>query len=155
MRAAIYCRKSTDEGDKHAEAKSVTRQLEQGRGFAESKGWSVVHEYVDDGISGALDETKRPGLRAMLHAAEAHTFDILIVAQSDRLGRDQWVVGGILAKLAKAGVRLWTYQTDREVYLSGAVGKFMAAVDALGSEFYRESMTRHMVDSLRAKAKNG
>jgi DNA invertase Pin-like site-specific DNA recombinase len=30
------------------DAKSVTRQLEHGRAFAEERGWTVIEEYVDD-----------------------------------------------------------------------------------------------------------
>jgi DNA invertase Pin-like site-specific DNA recombinase len=154
--AAIYARKSTEQ-DVHEEAKSVTRQIEQARAYAESKGWTVLpeHEFRDDGISGALDETKRPGLRAMLEAAERHRFDVLIVAADDRLARDQWTTASILARLSKVGVRLHYYQERREVDLSGAVGKFMEAVRSFGSEFFRESQTRHMVDSLKRKAKAG
>ena len=154
--AAIYARKSTEQ-DVHEEAKSVTRQIEQARAYVESKGWTVLpeHEFRDDGISGALDETKRPGLRAMLEAAERHRFDVLIVAADDRLARDQWTTASILARLSKAGVRLHYYQERREVDLSGAVGKFMEAVRSFGSEFFRESQTRHMVDALKRKAKAG
>jgi DNA invertase Pin-like site-specific DNA recombinase len=55
MKAAIYARKSTDEGDTAAENKSVTRQVEHGRAFAQSKGWETdeEHVFVDDNISGA------------------------------------------------------------------------------------------------------
>jgi hypothetical protein len=61
----------------------------------------------------------------------------------------------ILARLAKANIRLFYYQERREVDLSGSVGKFMEAVRSFGSEFFRESQTRHMVDALKRKAKAG
>jgi DNA invertase Pin-like site-specific DNA recombinase len=152
--AAIYARKSTEQ-DVHEEAKSVTRQVESATAYAGAKGWTVVAEFVDDGISGALDETKRPGLRSMLEAAERRTFDVLVVAADDRLARDQWTAGTILARLSKAGIRLFYYQEQREVDLSGAVGKFLEAVRSFGSEFFRESARAHMVDALKRKAKAG
>jgi site-specific DNA recombinase len=155
MRVAVYARKSTDEGDKHETAKSVTRQLESARAYAAGKNWTVCQEFVDDGISGAYDESRRPGLRSMLDAAAGHQFDVLVVAADDRLARDQWVQATILARLAKAKVRLVYYQESREVDLSGSVGKFLESVRSFGSEFFRESATRHMVDALKAKAKAG
>src|SRR5512134_2624788 len=106
--AAIYARKSTEQ-DVHEEARSVTRQVESATAYAGAKGWTVDpgHIFVDDGISGTLDESKRPGLRAMLEAAERHTFTVLIVAADDRLARDQWMAATILARLSKARVRLF------------------------------------------------
>ena len=55
MIAAIYARKSTDQGAVSDEQRSVTRQVEHARSFATAKGWAVddAHIYVDDGISGA------------------------------------------------------------------------------------------------------
>jgi Resolvase, N terminal domain len=65
MIAAIYARKSNDQNLPHEE-KSVSRQLERARAFAERQGWQVLPEYVytDDGISGA-EFVKRPGFLAL------------------------------------------------------------------------------------------
>jgi len=67
MRAAIYARKSTDDNDRNADNKSVTRQVERARQFIAERGWRVneAHIYVGDGISGA-EFKKRPGLLRML-----------------------------------------------------------------------------------------
>jgi site-specific DNA recombinase len=158
MRALVYVRKSSDEPDTHADAKSVTRQTELARAAAVKHGWTVAAAedvYGDDGISGALDETKRPGLRALLEAVKTKKFDIVITASADRLARDQWTAAAILSTLHAAGVRLFYYQEDRFADLSGSVGKFMEAVHSFGSEFYRESVTKHMVDALKRKARAG
>ena len=72
-RAAIYARKSTDQNGVVEANKSVTRQKELARAFALSRGWTVVAEYEDDGISGAEFE-KRPGFQAMLAAASRGDF---------------------------------------------------------------------------------
>jgi DNA invertase Pin-like site-specific DNA recombinase len=49
---AIYARKRTDQAFAD-EQKSVTMQVDHGRAFAASRGWTVRDEYVfvDDGIS--------------------------------------------------------------------------------------------------------
>src|SRR5215470_11985666 len=158
IRAAIYARKSTDD-DRHAEAKSVTRQVEEGRRYAREQGWTVddANVYVDDGVSGAYGADRRPGLKALLSAAEAtpRPFDVVIMAKDDRLMREQFQAAIVLSRLRDAGVRLFYYLDDREVDLSNAVGKFMESVRGFGSEIYRESVTAHMVDSLKRRAKSG
>jgi hypothetical protein len=54
MIAAIYARKSTDQGGVADEQKSVGRQVDHARAYAMAKGWRVddARVYVDDGISG-------------------------------------------------------------------------------------------------------
>ena len=46
VRAAIYARKSTDEGERSKEVKSVERQKEHARDFINGKGWSLADEHV-------------------------------------------------------------------------------------------------------------
>jgi DNA invertase Pin-like site-specific DNA recombinase len=87
MIAAIYARKSTDQNVSD-EGKSVTRQAERARAWAEAKGWTVNgHVYTDDGISGA-EFLKRPGLNALLAAVRSRPcpFTVLITREPSRLG---------------------------------------------------------------------
>jgi DNA invertase Pin-like site-specific DNA recombinase len=39
--AAVYARKSTDDSDRDAEARSTTRQVERATAYAVAKGWTV------------------------------------------------------------------------------------------------------------------
>ena len=155
LRAGIYCRKSTAQED----ARSVTRQREQALGYAREKDWTVDprHIYTDDGRSGALDETRRPGLAACLTAMESkpRPFDVLIMATADRLARDQFIATGLLARIAKSKVRLFYYIEREEVELASAIGKFQAILGMFGGEITREKQRGHMVDALRAKAAAG
>ena len=59
MIAAIYARKSTDDSDRNAEARSTQRQIESGTAYATAKGWTVDPRYVfvDENTSGAEWET--------------------------------------------------------------------------------------------------
>ena len=61
MNAAIYARKSTEQTGVTEENRSVTRQKQSARKFAVERGWTVVAEFEDDGISGA-EFDNRPGL---------------------------------------------------------------------------------------------
>jgi DNA invertase Pin-like site-specific DNA recombinase len=67
MIAAVYARKSTEQNTSDEE-KSVTRQVEHARAYAERKGWTVAgeHVYSDDGISGA-EFVKRPGFLRLMN----------------------------------------------------------------------------------------
>ena len=44
--AAIYARKSTEQNGVGEEARSVTRQLDHAKAFAEAHGWHVAEEHV-------------------------------------------------------------------------------------------------------------
>jgi site-specific DNA recombinase len=90
-RAAIYASKSTDQRDRDDEEKSVTRQIEHARAYAQRKGWTVddAHVYVDDGISGA-EFPKRPGfIRLMASLKPRPPFNALILSEPSRPGREQ------------------------------------------------------------------
>src|SRR6266566_9719357 len=91
MIAAIYARKSTDQSGVADEQKSITRQIEHARAYAVAKGWTVdeASVYVDDGISGA-EFANRPGfLRLMNSLKPRPSFQVLIMSEESRLGREQ------------------------------------------------------------------
>ena len=58
-RAAIYVRVSTDK-------QTIDNQVAALRQIAERRGWAVVEQYSDAGISGAKGRDGRPGLDQML-----------------------------------------------------------------------------------------
>src|SRR5215813_590242 len=91
MIAAIYARKSTEQNGVADDAKSVTRQIDHARAYAERKGWHVAaeHIYSDDGISGA-EFVKRPGFLRLMNALKPRpAFHVLIMSEESRLGREQ------------------------------------------------------------------
>ena len=61
-RAAIYVRVSTDK-------QTVENQVTALRQIAERRGWQVIEQYSDAGISGAKGRDGRPGLDQMLKDA--------------------------------------------------------------------------------------
>lgn len=84
MRAAIYSRYSS-EGQREASIEDQNRNCE---GYAKRQGWKVVERYADKAISGTQDEKRREGYAAMLRAARAKQFDVLLVDDLSRLSRD-------------------------------------------------------------------
>lgn len=91
MIAAIYARNSTEQNGVGDEEKSVTRQLDHAKTYAAKKGWMVAEEYqyVDDGISG-VEFVKRSGFLRLMNALKPKPrFQILIMSEESRLGREQ------------------------------------------------------------------
>jgi DNA invertase Pin-like site-specific DNA recombinase len=102
MIAAIYARKSTDQHLPDAE-KSVTRQVEHATAYAERKGWTVdpAHVYQDDGISGA-EFVKRPGFLRLMNALKPKPgFQVLIMSEESRLGRENIETGWCLSRSSR------------------------------------------------------
>ena len=71
-RAAIYTRVSTED---QVSGYGLDVQREKCRAQAIVKGWEVVAEFTDDGISGTKDVQDRPGLAALLDAADQRKID--------------------------------------------------------------------------------
>lgn len=80
MRAAIYARVSTTN-----HGQDVTLQPRELKQFADARGWQVVGEYVDAGISGSKE--KRPELDRLMGDAHKRRFDVVAVWRFDRFAR--------------------------------------------------------------------
>jgi site-specific DNA recombinase len=155
LRCAIYSRKSNADAASE-EFRSVTRQIQRSREYAMRKGWRVEAAcvFADDGISGA-EFKRRPGLTALLCAAEAKAFDVLVMSEPSRLGREQAETAYVLKRIADSGARVFYYLEDREAKLDDATGKFIEAVHNFGSEIERERIRQRTRDGLRSRAASG
>ena len=157
MIASIYARKSTDQNGVSDEEKSVTRQTEHAKAYAAKKGWIVndEHVYVDDGISGA-EFVKRPGFIRLMNALKPHPpFQVLIMSEESRLGREQIETSYALKQIIDSGVRVFFYLEDRERTLEGALEKVMLSITNFGAEMEREKATQRTYDAMLRKAKAG
>ena len=77
-KAAIYARVSTP--DQHIET-----QLYDLQKLAAQRGFEVVQEYCDRGLSGS--KARRPGIDSMMSDARRGKFSVLLVAAFDRVAR--------------------------------------------------------------------
>ena len=157
MVAAIYARKSTDQkyiGDEH---KSITRQVEHAKAYARDKGWTVAtgHIYIDDGISGA-EFANRPGFLRLMNALRpTPPFQVLIMSEEARLGREAIETAYALKQLVAAGVRVFFYLDDRERTLDSPTDKIMLSLTAFADELEREKARQRTYDAMVRKAKAG
>ena len=157
MIAAVYCRKSTDQHGVSDEQKSVARQIEHATAYAQRKGWTVAdeHVYVDDGISGA-EFANRPGfLRLMNSLKPRPAFQVLVMSEESRLGREAIETAYALKQLVQAGVRVFFYLEDRERTLDSPTDKIMLSLTAFADELEREKARQRTYDAMIRKARAG
>jgi site-specific DNA recombinase len=83
MRAAIYCRVSTE--GQEQEGTSLQTQLEACQKYCQKKGYEVAYE-LSDAYSGLSLE--RPKLAELRELARTEEIDVLVVYSLDRLSRD-------------------------------------------------------------------
>src|SRR5215207_8537926 len=79
-RAALYMRVSTKGHSQTTETQALAL-----REYVGHRGFEIVHEYRDEGISGSKDS--RPALDRLMKDARARKFDVVIVARFDRFAR--------------------------------------------------------------------
>src|SRR5215471_16944520 len=79
-RAALYMRVSTKGHGQTTETQAVAL-----RDYAAHRGFEIVQEYRDEGVSGAKD--RRPALDRLMKDARARKFDVVVVARFDRFAR--------------------------------------------------------------------
>jgi site-specific DNA recombinase len=157
MIAAIYARKSTEQAGVREEEKSVGRQVDTAKTYAARQGWRVADEYifVDDGISGA-EFQKRPGLTALLNALTPRPpFQVLVMSDGDRLGREQIETAFVLKRIAETGVRIFYSLENREAKLDDAASKFFEGARHFAADMEREKARQRTRDAMAQKAQAG
>ena len=152
MQAGIYCRKSRQQDG--TESESVARQEQGGRSFCEQKEWTVTGVYTDDGVSGALFES-REEFQRMLRDAEVGVFQALVLFDLDRFGRHAHKTMVALNQLADVGVAVWDYSKDKAIDLDTFEGETMVFLNARFAQQFRDQIRKHTRSAMELKAKNG
>jgi len=157
VNGAIYARKSNEQKGVTDEQKSVARQEDNARAYAHAHGWPI-HEpsvFVDDGISGA-QFAGRPGFVRLMNSLKPKPpFNVLIMSEISRLGREQIETAYALKQLSVAGVRCFSYLEDREILMESATDKFLLSAVNYAAEIEREKASQRVHDALLRKARAG
>jgi DNA invertase Pin-like site-specific DNA recombinase len=125
---ALYLRVSTGE-------QTVENQRCELLAAAERRGWQVVAEFCDEGISGANGRDKRPAFDRLHKAITRHEFDVVAAWSVDRLGRSLQDLVAFLGELHGTGVDLYL---DRQgVDTSTPAGKALFQMLGVFAEFER------------------
>jgi len=142
IRAAIYARFSSEMQN----VKSVDDQIAFCREVAGREGFAVVMTFEDRAVSGS-STVNRPGFVAMMRAAEAKLFDIIVAEDIDRIFRDQGDYHEARKRLDFLGVAIHT--------ASGKVGRLDGALRALMGEMYLENLAIHVRRGLEGVVRDG
>lgn len=143
-RVALYARVSTAD-------QSSAPQLDALRGYAESRGFEVIEEYVDAGISGA--KARRPALDRLLADARRRRFDALAVVKLDRIARSVHHLTALGAELEALGVDLVVL--DQAIDTTTPSGRLLFHVLGSIAEFERDLIRERTVAGLRAARRRG
>ncbi len=77
--------------------------------FAESKGWTMIKEHAELGVSGfKVAAADRDELQEIKREAEKQEFDILLVFMFDRLGRKDNETPFVLKWFVEQGISVWS-----------------------------------------------
>jgi DNA invertase Pin-like site-specific DNA recombinase len=145
-RAAIYVRVSTDK-------QTVENQLRELRQIAERRGWEVVKEYQDAGISGSKGREARPGLDEMLKDAQRRRFDVVMAWAIDRLGRSLIDLLSTIQALEACGVDL--YLDQQAIDTTTPAGKLIFQVTGAFAEFERSMIRQRVRAGLKRAVEKG
>lgn len=146
MRAAIYARYST-EMQSEASNMDQNRQCER---LAATEQFVIVARFEDKALSAGTAE--RPGYQAMLAAARAGEFDVIVTEDVSRLWRNRAEYGPRSAELEDLGIHLLTCvgdDTRREGW-----GMMLGIKQAM-AEQYRKEISYRTRRGLEGRARAG
>jgi DNA invertase Pin-like site-specific DNA recombinase len=154
IRAAIYTRKSTEEGLEQ-DFNSLDAQREACAAYIASQrheGWTLVPERFDDGgiSGGTLD---RPGLQRLLAAIEAGQVKMVVVYKIDRLTRSLADFAKLVERLDAAGASF--VSVTQAFNTSTSMGRLTLNVLLSFAQFEREVTAERIRDKIAASKKKG
>ena len=145
-RAALYVRVSTDKQTVENQVAALTK-------VAEARGWQIVETFSDAGISGAKTRKDRPGLDAMLKAAQRGKFDVVMAWAIDRLGRSLVDLLSTIENLKACDVDL--YLDQQSIDTTTPAGKLMLQMCGAFAEFERSMIVARVHAGLKRAVANG
>lgn len=137
MRVAGYIRVSSAD---QIEGYSLDAQQRAINAYCEVRGWQRPVYYADEGISARYDNVrKRPRFAAMLDAAEAGLYDVIIVHKLDRFARNQAVLHTTIQRLQKRRVAL--VSITEQLDLTSPTGHLTMSALGMLAEFFSHNLS--------------
>jgi DNA invertase Pin-like site-specific DNA recombinase len=127
-RVGLYLRVSTD-------AQTIENQRQALTAACEARGWRIIEEFVDDGISGAKGRDRRPGFDRLLKASTRRQIDVVAAWAVDRLGRSLQDLVSFLGELNSVGCDL--YLDRQAVDTTTPAGRALFQMLGVFAEFER------------------
>jgi DNA invertase Pin-like site-specific DNA recombinase len=144
-RVAIYGRVSTNN-----HGQDVTMQTGEMGEFCQRRGWQVIDQYLDRGISGSKD--KRPELDRLMADARRRRFDVVLVYRYDRFARSLRHLVNALEEFRALGIEFVSIHEGVDTTTPN--GRLIFGIFASIAEFERELIRDRVRSGLRnARAK--
>jgi DNA invertase Pin-like site-specific DNA recombinase len=150
-RAIAYLRVSTDEQAESGAGLDAQRAVIAAA--ATARGWELVAEHTDAGVSGKIAPQRRPALAAALEMLDRGDADVLVVAKSDRLARSVVALCDLLDRAEGANWSLVVLDTD--VDTSTASGRLVASVIGCVAEWERRVISERTRAALATRKAAG
>jgi DNA invertase Pin-like site-specific DNA recombinase len=144
-RVALYARVST------LNNQDPEMQLSELREYAGRRGWQIVEEFTDQGVSGCKES--RPALNRLMGDACRRRFDAILVWKIDRFGRSLKHLVNALAELAALGVAFISLRDNLD--LSTPSGRLMFQIIGAMAEFERALIQERVRAGLRNARNKG
>jgi DNA invertase Pin-like site-specific DNA recombinase len=145
-RIALYLRVSTD-------GQSTDNQRIELEGVARQRGWDIVAQYDDNGVSGAKGREHRKQFDAMIKAATRGEFDLIAAWSVDRLGRSLQDLVSFLNELQSVGCDLYLHQQALDT--STPAGRAMFGMCGVFAEFERSMIQERVKAGLQRARSRG
>jgi DNA invertase Pin-like site-specific DNA recombinase len=142
-RVAIYARVSTD-------GQKVDLQLDELRAFAARRGWTVVAEYIDHGITGTKE--KRPQLDEMMARVRRGGVDVVLVWKFSRFARS---VRHLVTCLPFQVLGVDFVSMSESIDTTTAAGKLLFHIIAAVDEFFIDVLRENTCAGLKAAQRRG
>jgi len=137
-RAALYLRVSTV--DQNPQSQGIEL-----REFARLRGYEIVQEYCDHGVSGT--KVRRPALDQLLKDAHRRKFDAVLVWSCDRLARSTKHFLQVLDELNELGVQ---FLSQREaIDTEGPLGRAIIVIISAIAELERSLIVERVRAGMR------
>jgi DNA invertase Pin-like site-specific DNA recombinase len=141
VKVALYARVSTHD-------QTAENQLLELRRYVVARGWTIVDEYVDHGVSGSKD--RRPALDQLVADVRRHRVKGVVCWRLDRLGRNLRHLVLLLDEWQSRGIAFVTL--GEGIDTSTAAGRLVAGVLASIAEFER-ARTQERIHAGLARAR--
>lgn len=150
-RVAVYYRVSSDE---QARNETIDAQITYLRRYCEFHNLTIIEEYADNGISGAIPLGQRPAGQKLLADARDHRFDLVLTLNVKRMSRGRLIyLLQTVELLESLGVG---YKSAMEEFSTAtAMGRMILSILGSFAEMDREDiLERTYSGKVRVAAKN-
>ncbi len=121
------------------------------RRYCEQRGFEIVREYADEGVSGTKD--RRPALDALMEDARKRLFDAVLCWRFDRFARSTKHLISALDEFRHLGIEFISYQENIDT--GSPLGKAMFTIVAAIAELERNIIVERIRGGMRRAKEEG